>query len=189
LSLILWALASFPKNQEALAPLEAEIAALRLDASAEAPERIKWLKGESGARSIQNSALGRLGQSVEPLFRPLGYDWRLSIAVLSSLAAREVFVGTLGTLFALGGEAESSPGFIAALRGAKTPEGAPRYTLATAVSLLLFFAVSLQCVSTIAIVRRETGSWKWPLLQFTAFFLIAYSLSWVGFNITSFLLP
>jgi ferrous iron transport protein B len=107
---------------------------------------------------------------------------------LSSLAAREVFVGTMGTLMALGGENDASEGLVKALREAKGADGLPRYTLATAVSLLLFFAVALQCVSTIAVVRRETGSWRWPALQFASFFLLAYALAFAGYRLASFLL-
>lgn len=185
-SLVLWALASFPRSEEAGAALRAEIVELgaRQDRSPEAEGRLSELQGRLGAVQIENSLLGRLGRGVEPVFAPVGFDWKVSIAVISSLAAREVFVGTLGTLFALSGEARPSEGLIEALRGAKTPEGRPRYGLPTAVSLLLFFAIALQCVSTIVIVRRETGSWKWPALQFSAFFAIAYALAYAGYHLT-----
>ena len=116
-------------------------------------------------------------RAVEPVFRPLGWDWRVSVAVMSSLAAREVFVGTLGTIYAMGREAGSSSGLIEALRDARKPDGSPRYSIATAAGLLIFFALALQCVSTIAIVRRETGGWKWPAIQFSAYFVLAYALS------------
>ncbi len=148
LSLALWFLAVFPRAPEPATP----------------------------AQQIEQSLLGRAGKAMAPVFAPIGYDWQLSVGVVSSLAAREVFVGTMGTLFALSGESEPA-GLAAALRG--------RYTLATAVSLLLFFAVALQCVSTIGVVRRETGGWKWPALQFSSFFLIAYGLAWAGYRITS----
>ncbi|MDE2509855.1 MAG: ferrous iron transporter B, partial [Elusimicrobia bacterium] len=109
----------------------------------------------------------------------LGWDWRVSVAVMSSLAAREVFVGTLGTIYAMGREAGSSEGLVHALREAQKPDGSPRYSVATAAGLLIFFALALQCVSTIAIVRRETGGWKWPAIQFAGFFVLAYSLSFL----------
>lgn len=146
LSLALWVLGSFPRPNAGTPPGEA----------------------------LATSWLGRAGRAVEPVFRPLGYDWKISVAVLSSLAAREVFVGTMGTLMAVGGEADDSRALAAALRRS--------YGLPTAVSLLLFFAVALQCVSTIAIVRRETGGWKWPALQFGGFFALAYGLAWAGFH-------
>ncbi len=137
--------------------------------------------------SLETSYLGHLGRVVEPIFRPIGFDWKLSIAILSSLAAREVFVGTLGTLFALSTGPGASQGLVEALRAAKTPAGLPSYDLATAVSLLLFFAVAMQCVSTIVMVRRETGGWKWPAIQFATFFALAYSLAWTGLHLTRWL--
>lgn len=161
LSVLLWFLGTFPRH-------------------APAP-------GSTGGSAIESSYLGRLGRLVEPVFTPLGYDWRLSVAVLSSLAAREVFVGTLGTIYALEAEG-SSENLGKLLLGAKTPEGAPRYTQATAVSLLLFFAIALQCLSTVAVVRRETGGWKWPLFQLSGLFLIAYSLAFAGYRITGVLI-
>jgi len=189
LSLLLWALASFPKNREGRAPLEAEIAVLSRQApSPERERRVRELEGLIGALDMESSLLGRLGRAVEPVFSPIGYDWKLSIAVLSSIAAREVFVGTLGSLFALSGEAEPSEGLLEALRRARAPDGSPRYTLATAVSLLLFFALALQCLSTLAIVRRETGGWGWPAAQFAAFFAAAYLLSWTGYRLTNLLM-
>ncbi len=120
------------------------------------------------------------GRAIEPVFRPLGWDWRVSVAVMSSLAAREVFVGTLGTIYAMGREAGSSDGLIRALREAKKDDGTPRYGVGTAAGLLIFFAIALQCMSTVAIVRRETGGWKWPAIQFGTFFALAYALSFVA---------
>lgn len=158
-SVALWLLAAFPRR----APLPGE-----------APEA-------AAAAQVEQSALGRAGRVVEPVFRPLGWDWRVSVAALSALAAREVFVGTLGTLYALGGEGE--PGGLAkALREAREPNGRPRYGLPVAAGLLLFFAVALQCVSTIVTVRRELGSWRWALGQFAALFVLAYGLSFAAYH-------
>jgi ferrous iron transport protein B len=151
LSLVLWVLGSFPRAEP----------------------------GSPASAQIEQSVLGRAGRAIEPVFRPIGYDWKISIGVLSSLAAREVFVGTMGTLFALSDDQAGTQDLSAALQRA--------YGLPTAVSLLLFFAVALQCVSTIAIVRRETGGWKWPAIQFSSFFAIAYALSWAGYHLTKLL--
>lgn len=156
-SLLLWALASFPNNGKDLEGLP--------------PERAAALR-------IQGSALGMAGRAIEPVFRPLGWDWRISVAVLSSLAAREVFVGTLGTIYAMGHETHGSEGLVRALQEAKKEDGTPRYGVPMAAGLLLFFAVAIQCMSTIAIVRRETGGWKWPAIQFSVFFALAYGLAW-----------
>jgi len=177
-SLALWAMAMFPRNAKLVDPLEAEAAALQAEPSSpDRDARLEDLKHQVAAARIEGSLLGMTGRAVEPVFRPLGWDWRVSVAVMSSLAAREVFVGTLGTIYAMGREAGSSEGLIEALRDARKPDGSPRYTLATAAGLLIFFALALQCVSTIAIVRRETGGWKWPAIQFSCYFVLAYALS------------
>lgn len=165
LSVALWALAAFPR----------------------AP-RVSADPAVQSAYQLEHSALGGIGHAVAPVFRPIGYDWKVSIAVISSMAAREVFVGTLGTLFSLSGEEARRGGLIEALRKARGPDGLPAYNLATAVSLLLFFAFAMQCVSTIAVVRRETGGWKWPAVQFGSYLAIAYALSFAGYRIASALL-
>ena len=118
----------------------------------------------------ENSLLGNMGKFVEPVFRPLGYDWKISIAVLGSFAARETFVSTLATIYSLGevdveeGEAEQRT-VITRLQEEMRPDGTPMFNLATGVSILLFFASAMQCISTFAIVRKETNSWKWAIIQ------------------------
>ncbi len=180
-SIGLWAMAMFPRNAKLVDPLEAAQSAVKAEPASPARDaRLQALDHQVAAARIEGSLLGMTGRLVEPVFRPLGWDWRVSVAVMSSLAAREVFVGTLGTIYAMGREEGSSEGLVRALREAKKDDGTPRYTLATAVGLLIFFALALQCVSTIAIVRRETGGWKWPMIQFSAFFVLAYSLSYLA---------
>ncbi len=166
-SLVLWVMASFPRSPEAR----------RLEALGAADPATQH---QAAAARIEGSLLGMTGRAIEPVFRPLGWDWRVSVAVLSSLAAREVFVGTLGTIYAMGREAGSSEGLVRALREAKNDDGSPRYTVATAAGLLIFFAIALQCMSTVAIVRRETGGWKWPAVQFAFLFGLAYALSFAA---------
>lgn len=182
MSLVLWALAAFPRDAARLAPLEAELTAARAASPAD-PALEKSVRDRIAAARIEGSALGRAGRAIEPVFRPLGWDWRVSIASLSALAAREVFVGTLGTIYALGGESDASEGLISALRAAENPDGTKRYGVATAVSLLIFFAIALQCMSTIVTVRRETGGWKIPALQFSFLFALAYALSFAGYRL------
>ncbi len=160
-SVVLWALASYPRPPSDLG------------------------HPTSPAVRIEGSMLGMAGRAIEPLFRPLGWDWRVSVAVLSSLAAREVFVGTLGTLYAMDGSQRSPRGLERELHDAKKADGTPRYTLATAVGLLIFFAIALQCLSTVAIVRRETGSSAWPTAQFAFLFVLAYTLSFAAVRLLS----
>ncbi len=117
------------------------------------------------APPIEHSAAGTLGRALEPLIAPLGFNWKIGIGLISSLAARETIVGTLGTIYGIQGD-ESAPGLQAALHRDLTPGGA--------VALLVFFAFAMQCMSTVAVVRRETGGWKWPVLQFVYMGSLAY---------------
>ena len=123
------------------------------------------------------------------MFKPLGYDWKLTIGILASMAAREVFVSTIGTVFSLDKEAveEDSSSLTAALRESKRADGTPAYTLATCLSLLVFFAFSLQCISTIGVARRETNSWKVPAIMFTYMFAIAYFSAFAIYHVTGWL--
>ena len=138
----------------------------------------------------ENSLLGNMGKFVEPVFRPLGYDWKISIAVLGSFAARETFVSTLATIYSLGevdveeGEAEQRT-VITRLQEEMRPDGTPMFNLATGVSILLFFASAMQCISTFAIVRKETNSWKWAIIQWIFMTGFAYLLAFAAYQILS----
>lgn len=120
---------------------------------------------DGAAPEIEDSVAGTLGRAVEPIIKPLGFNWKIGIGLISSLAAREVIVGTLGTIYGIEGD-ENSQGLQEALQQDLTPGGA--------VALLVFFAFAMQCMSTVAVVRRETGGWKWPFLQFTYMGALAY---------------
>lgn len=138
----------------------------------------------------ENSLLGNMGKFVEPVFRPLGYDWKISIAVLGSFAARETFVSTLATIYSLGevdveeGEAEQRT-VITRLQEEMRPDGTPMFNLATGVSILLFFASAMQCISTFAIVRKETNSWKWAIIQWLFMTGFAYLSAFAVYQILS----
>jgi ferrous iron transport protein B len=128
---------------------------------------------------IEHSYAGALGRAVEPLIRPLGFDWKIGVGLISSLAAREVIISTLGAIYGLEGEA-SSAGLQQAVRRDLTP--------AAALALLVFFAFAMQCISTIAVVRRETGGWKWPAIQFAYLGLLAYGGAFLAYRLASLLL-
>lgn len=138
----------------------------------------------------ENSLLGNMGKFVEPVFRPLGYDWKISIAVLGSFAARETFLSTLATIYSLGevdveeGEAEQRT-VITRLQEEMRPDGTPMFNLATGVSILLFFASAMQCISTFAIVRKETNSWKWAIIQWLFMTGFAYLSAFAAYQILS----
>ncbi len=131
---------------------------------------------------LQNSYAGILGSFIEPSIRPLGYDWKIGIALITSFAAREVFVGTMATLYSVGeGADENSHTLRQKMAAAKRPDGTKVYDLATGLSLLIFYVIAMQCMSTLAIVKRETKSWKWPVIQFVYMTGLAYLFSWVTY--------
>ena len=138
------------------------------------------------AESLEYSFLGYIGKGIEPVFRPLGYDWKISIGVVASFAAREVFVSTLSTVYSLGkdldteGE-EGERTILAKMRSEVHPDGTPVYTLGTGISLLLYYAFAMQCLSTVAVVRKETNSWKWTAIQFLFMTGIAYISAMLAF--------
>jgi ferrous iron transport protein B len=120
---------------------------------------------------IENSLAGTVGRTIEPVIKPLGFNWKIGIGLITSLAARETIVATLGTIYGMNPETEHE-GLEAAIRKDLTPGGA--------VALLVFFAFAMQCISTIAVVRRETGGWKWPAIQFTYMTVVAYAGAFVA---------
>ncbi len=127
--------------------------------------------GKSGAPPIEESLAGTLGRAIEPVIEPLGFNWKIGIGLVTSLAAREVIVGTLGTIYGMEGE-DNTAGLQAALQR--------DLTLSGAVALLVFFAFAMQCMSTVAVVRRETGGWTWPLIQFTYMGTLAYVCAFIA---------
>ena len=134
------------------------------------------------AFKLKNSYIGIVGKTIEPAVQPLGYDWKIGIALISSFAAREVFVGTLATIYSVGNDdVETIKNRMAAEVNPST--GAPLFNLASGISLLLFYAFAMQCMSTLAIVKRETNSWKWPLWQLTSMTVVAYVVALTAFQI------
>jgi ferrous iron transport protein B len=115
-----------------------------------------------------------MGHGFEPLIRPLGYDWKIGIALITSFAAREAFVGTMATLYSVGDDDAGRTTLHDKMRNARRIDGSPVYTLACGLSLLIFYVFAMQCMSTMAIVKRETRSWKYPVIQFIYMFCIAY---------------
>ena len=123
------------------------------------------IDAEEKGEVLRSSFAGRLGRAIEPLIAPLGFDWRIGIAIVSSFAAREVFVSTLSQVYDVGDEDDPAEGgnkLAGVMRLEKRPDGSPMFTTLLGVSLMVFYVFALQCVSTIAVVRRETASWKWP---------------------------
>lgn len=178
--ILLWWLSAYPT-----APPPAQAAVLRAQASAIAvtdPQQSLVLEGQAQKMTAQaqlsNSFAGRIGRFIEPAFKPLGYDWQLSVGVLTSFAAREVFVSTMSVLFA-GEKTTDDPAVLERIRTATRSDGSPVFTKSTAASLLIFYVLAMQCLATLVVTRRETGSWKWSLLQFGYMTCIAYSAAFI----------
>ena len=136
------------------------------------------------ATLIENSLLGRSGHLIEPVVRPLGWDWKIGVGAIASFPAREVIIATLGTIYSLGGE-ENEDGLVGAMRASKHADGTPVYTLPVALSVMVFFALCAQCVSTLLVIKRETNSWFWPVLSFTYMTVLAYIGSFLTYQIGS----
>jgi ferrous iron transport protein B len=162
-AVVVWALAYFPRSPDIETDRLAAVAAAESTLSGEALEsRIGEIENEAASRQLEQSLLGRAGHLVAPVFRPLGWDWRVSAAVIAGFPAREVVVAVLGTIYAVGGEADDES-LSERLRAVTWPDGTPIFTLPMVLGLLLFYAWCLQCAATLAVIRRETNSWRWPL--------------------------
>ena len=179
ISLILWGLSSFgPGNKRE------EINAHYQQQIANYPENKKLYKAERSSELLENSYAGIMGRAIEPVIRPLGYDWKIGIALITSFAAREVFVGTMATLYSVGdGADENSSTLRNKMQSARRSDGTPVYTPATGISLLIFYLLAMQCMSTLAVVKRETGSWKWPLIQLLYMTGLAYLFSLIIYQV------
>jgi ferrous iron transport protein B len=140
------------------------------------------IESEYRMNKLEASFAGIAGHAIEPAIRPLGYDWRIGISLITSFAAREVFVGTMATLYSVGDDDEGLK-LRDKLRAAKKKDGSQLFTLATGVSLMIFYVFAMQCMSTLAITKRETKTWKWPVIQFVYMTGIAYLMSLLVYQI------
>ena len=174
ISLLLWFLSSYGPNKK-MEQLEAtHTQQVQLH-----PEQQATLDRIYNTQKLENSYAGILGKSIEPAIAPLGFDWKIGIALITSFAAREVFVGTMATLYSV--EADDNNSLTDKLKAAKRPDGTAVYSLAAAISLMIFYVLAMQCMSTLVIVKRETASWKWPAIQFFMMTGLAYLMSWGAF--------
>ena len=137
------------------------------------------------SQTLQVSYAGYLGKMIEPAIKPLGFDWKIGIALISSFAAREVFVGTMATIYSIGSAAEDDGSIRKQMKAEVRADGTPLYSMATALSLLIFYVFAMQCMSTMAVVKRETGTWKWPIVQFLFMGVMAYVGSYIVYNLFS----
>lgn len=135
------------------------------------------------AAQLRHSIAGRLGHLMEPAIRPLGYDWKMGVGLVSAFAAREVFVSTMGIVYSAGDTEESTDSLAEAMKADVYPDGRPVWTIPVAVSLLVWFVLAMQCMSTLAIVRRETGGWRWPIVMLLYMNGVAYVAAFVAYQV------
>ncbi len=178
ISLLLWFLSNYGPGDR-IEQTEAKYATL----VQQIPEKTDSLQRLASTEKLQHSYAGVLGKWIEPTIQPLGYDWKIGIALITSFAAREVFVGTMATLYSVEESDDSS--LREKLQSAKHADGSKVYTLAAALSLMVFYVLAMQCMSTLAVVKRETKSWKWPIFQLVYMTILAYTMSWVTYIIFS----
>lgn len=179
ISVVMWALATYPKTDLAdlSAAQQAEIAAAVEAGDEAAAEKLL------GQAQLERSLAGRIGQFIQPVFAPLGFDWKVSVGVISSFAAREVVVSTMAVLYGLGDDtAEDDQTLIGSLRASTHPDGSAVFTVPMALSLLIFYVLAMQCLPTQAVTARETGSWKWAGLQLGYMSLLAYGAALVTYQ-------
>lgn len=189
LTIILWALLSYPKDPAVAAEANASRAAVTAQQDLPGDARDAQLAAissrENGAQ-LRYSVAGRLGHLIEPAIAPLGFDWRVGVGILGAFAAREVFVGTLGVVFDIGGADETNEPLRETLRAATWPDGSKLFTPLAGVSLMVFFVLACQCMSTVAVVKRESGGWRWPLFMVAYMTVLAYSASLLVYQVGSY---
>jgi len=178
ISIILWALASYgPSGRMQMA----EQNVMKMSSSELSVDEKDQLLASA---RLENSYIGIMGKSIEPVIKPLGYDWKIGISLITSFAAREVFVGSMATIFAVKDGIDEST-LIEKMRKELKADGTPVFTLASGASLMVFYVFAMQCMATLAVVKRETKSWKWPLIQVVYMGALAYFAAWITFIILS----
>jgi ferrous iron transport protein B len=177
-SVILWVLSSYaPGNRFE-----------KIEQKYQQPQYTKTIKPDElnrivSSEKLENSYAGVLGHVIEPAIKPLGFDWKIGIALITSFAAREVFVGTMATIYSVDGDADRIESVQEKMRNAKNPQGKPVFSLAVAFSLMMFYAFAMQCASTVAVVYRETKDWRWPAAQFVYMTVLAYAAAFIVYNL------
>jgi len=193
ISILLWFLASYPKDQNLARSFDQQRQAVAASKSANPSEadlaaaknQLAQIDKAEGGANLRHSYAGRVGRLIEPVLSPLGFDWQMGVGIVSSFAAREVFVSTMSLVYNVGKMEDKASGtqtLAKTMRNLKHPDGTPVYTTLVAVSLMVFYVFALQCVSTVAIVRRETNSWKWPVFQWLYMGALAWALAFLTYQ-------
>ena len=186
MTIILWAFLSFPTSEEISSRYdEARYSVTNTDSSSPTTTELARLNGLEASEQIRHSFGGRFGRAIEPMLEPLGFDWRIGSGLLGAFAAREVFVSTLGIVFGIEEANEETQSLRASLRNARKEDGSPLMPPLTGISLMVFFVLACQCMSTIVIVRKESGTWRWPIFMFGYMSILAYTASLVVYQTAS----
>ncbi|MDX1403907.1 MAG: ferrous iron transport protein B [Woeseiaceae bacterium] len=184
-AIVVWALAYYPRSENIAAALEQQQAVAAANLTGDSLDAaLVRIENQAAAAQLEQSWLGRAGKVVEPVFKPLGWDWKISAAVIAGFPAREVVIAVLGTVYAVGGEADEAT-LSGRLKSATWPDGRPVFTLPMVFGLLIFYACCLQCAATLAVIRRETNSWRWPLFAWTYMTTLGYLGALLVFQIGS----
>ena len=182
ISVILWVLASYGPPSR----MDGAIANIETPEANASPEDVDSYNSTIASVKLENSYIGIAGKFIEPVIRPLGYDWKIGIALITSFAAREVFVSTIATLYSVGTDVEDELTIQEKLDQEVHPEtGEKVFNVATAFSLIVFYAFAMQCMSTLAVVYRETKGWKWPAIQTAYMTALAYVSAWAVYQLLS----
>ncbi len=183
-TILLWVLLSFPTSPT----LDNDYDALREQArgtlsGAALDERLRQLDDQEEGAIFRRSYAARMGQMIEPLIAPLGFDWKIGVGIIGAFAAREVFISTMGVVYGVGGSAdETSLTLRERIRDEARDDGRPVYTPLVGLSLMVFFALACQCMSTLAVVRRETHSWRWPAFLFAYMTVLAWIVTFAVYQ-------
>ena len=189
-TIIVWAAGYFPGDRTELNQVKGLLESGKLSEDRIAQEIFEQRNRELSAQLLNSSFLGSAGHAIEPVVRPLGWDWRIGMGAIASFPAREVIIGTLGTIYSLGGDVdEKDSGLIEKMHAARKADGSPVYNIPVALSVMVFFALCAQCGATLMVMRQETNSWKWPLFAFTYMTTLAYLGAFVTYQIGMIILP
>ena len=197
INIVLWFLATYPKSSKLDTQFEAQRTAITNSFNAVSlttgtggssnqlaalQEQIEAVNQEESGEKLRHSFAGMMGRAIEPVIAPLGFDWKIGIGIVASFAAREVFVSTMSTVYNVGAVDDDLKNLEQTLQEQVRPDGTPVYTTLTAVTLMVFYVFAMQCVSTIAVVRRETASWKWPFFQWLYMGALAWVLAFLTYH-------
>jgi ferrous iron transport protein B len=185
-SILLWASLYYPRMSETQQQTLQQEFITSHTTQSNSDQQEQAMQDFLAAKQVEQSWSGRLGKAMEPAIAPLGYDWKIGIGLIGAFAAREVFVSTMGVVYSIGEDAdEASEGLHQAMEKDQRSNGDALWNLPTVFSVLVFFVIAMQCISTVAVMRQETGGWKWPLIQLFSMNGLAYVMAFLVFQIGS----